>query len=141
MLANSAAPAFSDIRIEGNLIPYLQLTGWQEAKEANARWFVYQFTQEEGDALEIVLPRNSRARDLRIYVDNTINLLSALSEEPVDDVVRRIVYYDTDVLHSRNIQTGEYNSITLRMAAQQVRQLKQLVNFSAFSEHQPKPHF
>lgn len=141
MVANSAIPAFSDIRVEGNLIPYLQLTGWQESKEASAGWFVYQFTQEKGNALEIVLPKNSRARDLRIYVDNTINLLSALSEEPVDDIVRRIVYYDTDVLHSRNIQTGEYNSITLRMAAQQVTQLKQLVNFSAFSEHQPKPHF
>lgn len=142
MVTNSTTPVFADIRVEGNLVPYLQLTGWQESKEANNRWFVYQFSSKtDGDALEIVIPKNPRARDLKIYVENAINLLSALSEETNDDIVRRIVYYDTDVLHSRNIHTGEYNSITLRMASQQVTQLKQLVNFSAFSEYSPKPHF
>ncbi len=142
MVINTASPVLDNIRVRENLIPYLLLTGWEESQETNNRWFVFQFQEETpGETPEIVLPKNSQARDAKIYLENTVNLLSALLEEQHDDVVRRIVYYDTDILQSRNILTGQHNSITLRMAAQQVSELKQLVNFSAFSEYQPKPHF
>jgi hypothetical protein len=140
MESNRNIPALKDIVLDKNLVPYLQLSGWKEDTSANVRWIVFH-RDIETDHLEIVLPRNNQSYDLKIYTRNTVELLSAISSENIEDTVQRIVYFDSDVLHSRDLQTGEYNSITLRMAAQQVTQLKQLVNYSTFSEQQPKPHF
>ena len=138
---NGNASILNDINIDENLIPFLKLTDWKEDTTANIRWFVFRHEFHEGETLEIVLPRNVQSHDLKTYTENAIELLSAASGENIQDTLQRIVYFDTDVLHSRDLQTGGYNSIKLRMAAQQVTQLKQLVNYSAFSEHQPKPHF
>jgi hypothetical protein len=132
---NIDSPLFEHIKVDENLVPYLKLRGWQET-DSGPRWFSLQ-----NNELEIILPRNPRARDLKMYIENAVNLLSALSDENAQDVVRRIIYYDSDILFSRNLQTGDYNSITLRMASQQVHELKQLVNYSTFSEHQPKPYY
>jgi len=138
---NRHVSILNDIKIDGNLVPYLKLTGWEQDTTANIRWLVFQHETDKGELLEIVLPKDIQSRNLKTYTENAIELLSAVSDENIQDVVQRIVYYDMDVLHSRDLQTGDYNSITLRLASQQVTQLKQLVNYSAFSEHQPKPHF
>lgn len=135
------SPIIGDVDKDKNLVPYLKLAGWKEDETANTRWLVMLNTSSTGEQFEIVLPRNPQSRDLNTYTVNAIELISAVSKENIQDTIQRIVYYDSDVLHSRDLHTGEYNSITLRMAAQQVTQLKQLVNYSAFSEHQPKPHY
>lgn len=133
---------FEELQIESNLVPYLELTGWETVDDPSERWFVFRGeVDSEGEPLEIVLPRNPNARDLRIYVENAINLLSALADETIQDTLQRIVYYDRDVLCVRNLETEEYNSITLRVAAQQVQELKQMVRFAACSEREPKPYF
>ena len=135
MNINIDSPLFEHIKVDEDFVPYLKLRGWQET-DSGPRWFVLKNNEQE-----IVLPKNPRARDLKVYVENAVNLLSALSEENTQDIIRRIIYYDSDILFSRDLQTGDYNSITLRMASQQVHELKQLVNYSAFSEHQPKPYY
>jgi len=133
---------FQSLRIEGNLVPYLELTGWKAADDTSKQWYVFRGEVDgEGEPLEIVLPRNPNARDLNIYLENAVNLLSALADETVQDTVRRIAYYDRDVLRVRNLETDEHNSITLRMATQQVHELREMVTYAACSEHEPKPYF
>ena len=124
-----------------SLIAYLNLTGWRRVA-VNKRWFVFEGSKDiHGDALEVVLPRLSEASDLNLYVANAVNLLSALSNESPEVTARRIRHYDSDVLTVRNLETGERNSITLRLAQRQVSRLKQLVAYSACSEREPKPYF
>jgi len=133
---------FEELQIESNLVPYLELTGWEAVDDSPERWFVFRGeVDSEGEPLEIVLPRNPKARDLRIYVENVVNLLSALADETIQDTLRRIVYYDRDMLCVRNLETEGYNSITLRVAAQQVNELRQMVRYAACSEREPKPYF
>lgn len=134
MEMNIDTPIFDFVSTEKNLVPYLRLRGWQDA--SNPKWYVFQKND-----FEIILPKNPKARDANLYISNAVDLLSGLTDEKSQDVIRRIIYFDSDILLSRNIQTGEYNSITLMMASQQVHELKQLVNYSAFSEYQPKPYF
>lgn len=138
----SMATIFQDINLEGNLIPYLQLIGWKAAPDTNAKWFIYQGGKDsEGEPLEIVLPRNPHASDFGLYLENSVNLLAGLNNEDLHLTVRRIVLYDYDVLYTRNIETGERNSIALRLAAKQVNRLRNIVAYSACSEHEPKPYF
>ena len=133
---------FRDIGVERNLLPYLQLTGWEFIDETNNHWYVFKGGKDsDGNPLEIILPKNPNARDLGIYVENAVNLLSSLANETIQNTIKRIVFYDCDVLFSRNLETEEHNSITLKVAAQQVKELKQLVNYAACSEHEPKPYF
>ena len=48
---NIDSPLFEHVKVDGNLVPYLKLRGWQE-KGAGIRWYVLQ-----NNELEIVLPR------------------------------------------------------------------------------------
>lgn len=125
-----------------NLTSYLELTGWKLAEPPNERWLVFEGASDiEGQPLEIVLPRDPGAPDLKISLATAVNLLSAVTEDSPENIVKRIKYYDRDVLNVCNLETGEQNSITLKLAAEQVSQLKQLVAYSASSEREPRPHF
>ena len=125
-----------------NLIAYLELTDWKFSETSNERWLVFEGASDiEGKPLEIVLPRDSSAPDLKIYLASAVNLLSAVTDDLPENVVKKIKYYDRDVLSVRILETGEEDSITLRLAAKQVSQLRQLVAFAANSEQEPRPHF
>ncbi len=121
---------------------YLELTGWHLVAQAGGRWWTLHGPAAlDGHPLEVILPRDSRARDVSVYLASAINLLTALTDEPPETVVRRIKYCDRDVLNMRIVETDEYDSIALELAAKEVVQLKRLVAFGASSEHEPKPHF
>lgn len=130
-----------NLRVE-DLVMYLEFTGWKPASTSNDRWLVLEGASDiDGEPLEIVLPYDSSAPDLNIYLANAVNLLSAVTEDLPENAVRKIKYYDRDVLNIRDLETGEQDSITLRLAARQVSQLKRLVAFAASSEREPRPHF
>jgi hypothetical protein len=140
-MRNLVSPHLTHLKVEENVIPYLSFTGWKQVPARN-QWYVFQGGRDANDEpLEIVLPRNPEARDLRFYLENAVGLLAALKDEPEEEIIRRIVFFDRDVLSVRNLETGEYNSITLKLAARQVYDLRNLVNFSACSEYEPKPYF
>jgi hypothetical protein len=67
--------------------------------------------------------------------------LATLANTTPEAKLRDIVYHDRDVLHARNPETGDVNSLTLKLAAQQVAHLRSLVAFSANSERDPRPYF
>lgn len=95
----------------------------------------------EGSPLEIVLPVDAQSLELPVYLANSINLLSALKDEPPEKIIKRVSNHNFDILNIRNLDTGEYTSITLRLAANQIREIKRLVTYSACSEKTAKPHF
>lgn len=133
---------FEAVSIEGHLDPYLKLSGWQLSEETNTNWLVYKGVEDSnGEPLEIVLPRYSKVANFRSYVENAINLLAGLKDEDIQLTIQKIILYDCDVLYTRNLETGEFNSISLRLATKQVNQLRNIIAYSACSEHEPKPHF
>ena len=124
------------------LIAYLNLLDGWKLSETNKKWFLYEGgTDIHGSPLEIAIPRSATVSDLNIYIVNAVNLLSVLANESAETTIRRIKHYDSDVLNMRNIETGEYDSITLKLAERQVSKLKQLIAYSACSEREAKPHF
>jgi hypothetical protein len=75
------------------------------------------------------------------YSFNAIETLSAVSGESHETTSKRIKYLNVDVLLARDLETGEYNSITLKLAAKQIMELRELVAFSACSEGDARPYF
>jgi hypothetical protein len=125
-----------------DLMSYLRLTGWEPAKPAGDRWLVFEGIGDIKDKpLEIVLPQDTHAPDIRTYLANAVNILAAVTEEPPETITRRIRLHDRDVLNVRNLETDEQDSIALKLASKQVSELKSLVGYSACSEQDPKPHF
>lgn len=124
------------------LIAYLQLIGWGQAEVPGDRWLLFRGTRDaSGKPLEIVLPMDLYASDITSYLASAVNLLAALKEESPEIAVKRIKSHDRDVLSIRNVETGEQASITLKLASEQVQQLKRLVAYAASSEQDPRPHF
>ena len=141
MLSGFNIPPVSALQAQ-DVITYLQLTGWRLIDESNDRWFVFHGERDvSGNPLEIVIPKDFDVPDLPAYLEQAINILSVLDNEHPKDVMRRVVYYDSDVLSIRNLEETEYSSIVLRQAATQVNELKGLVTYATCSERDPRPYF
>lgn len=124
-----------------SLVEYLTLTGWERV-ELPPRWLVFRgSTDIEGNPLEIVLPSDPSVPDLRYYLAGAVDILSAVENLPPRLVAERVKFYDRDVLRMRNLETGDEDSITLKLAAEQVSDLRSLVAYAACSEQDPRPHF
>lgn len=123
------------------LASYLKLRGWQVAEETPT-W--YEFLGEHdinGQPLHLVLPRNSDVNGAESYVEKAIDLLAALSEEPVTTTIQRVQFCFSDVLVVSNLETGPYQSITLRHASNQINKVRALITEGARTERNPKPYF
>ena len=102
---------------------YLPLAGWQQVDPENSKWYVFQGANDiDGHPLEIVLPRNPEAPDLSRYLENAVNLLAELDETTPEYVAIGIRAFDRDILRLRNIEGTDDNSISLKLAANQVLQ-------------------
>lgn len=124
-----------------HLAAYLSMVGWQRVESREA-WYVFRGTEGgDGKPLEIVFPTNPHVSDINIYLSNAINFLSALTGLSPETVVRKVQFYDRDVLLIRIEETGEENSIPVNVASKQVPQLKTLVAYAASSEKDAKPAF
>lgn len=124
-----------------NLSAYLSLKGWILASHG-PKWLVFSGAQDNDQhPIELVLPAHPNRFDYPIYLTNTINLLSALQDEHPETTIQRIKYFNSDVLYLRNPETGNYDSLTLNQAHSQINQLRQLVQYAASSEREPRPHF
>jgi len=121
---------------------YLNLTGWR-LQVANERWLVFFLGTSEvhTEGLEVVLVADPTKSDYWNYLQQAVELLSALNGEDSAQTLRRIQFVDTDVLSIRNVETGGYDSVSLELANRQVTQLKQLIKFAASSEKEPRPFF
>jgi hypothetical protein len=124
------------------LISYIQLKGWKQTEVGNPKWYVFLGPKDINDEpIEIVIPKRIETPDMNQYVNIAIELLSSLSGETVELTSRKIQLYDRDILIIRNIEVENSNSISIKLAAGQVHELKNLIAYSACSEHDPRPYF
>lgn len=124
-----------------SLQAYVELLGWQRVPSA-PKWVVYTGpSDDQGQPLQLVVPARPDAPDLPGYLTNAVNLLSVIQDEDPETTVRRIKNYDSDVLYVHNLETGDFNSLPLSLAATQINRLRSLVSFAASSQHKPRPSF
>lgn len=124
-----------------NFTNYLELTEWRIVRDLGKLAVFEGYNDIHGQPLEIVLPKETTARDASVYLAKAINLLSALFDISPEEIIQKIEFYDRDVLRIRNEETDSTTSISLKLAATQVHELKQLVVYSACFEESPKPYF
>ena len=130
-----------DFRIN-DLTKYLHLTGWRSAKSYKDKIRVFEgFSDIDGEPLEIALPLDERSHNASIYKAGALNLLCALTEDTPENIVKRINFYDRDLLSIRNLESDDPETINLPLASTQVTQIKQLISYAACSEFRPRPHF
>ena len=141
MMISPSSPILKGVFYE-DLLEYLHNTGWQLVPSINNKWIVFEGASDiEGNPLEIVLPQDPHIVDIQVHIANAINTLCAVADAPLEVTVAKIKYHNQDVLRVRNPETGETDALSLKIAAQQVFELKQLVAYSACSEDEPKPYF
>jgi len=129
-----------DRRYMSHLIAYLRLKGWDQREYP--RWTeFYGEEDEDGEPLMLVLPRNPNSPETQDYMDKAVELLSALYNEPEIAIAWRVQHFHSDVLVVRNVDTGAWSSIPLKVAEQQVSGMKNLVQWSIQSESEPRPYF
>lgn len=119
-----------------NLIQYLTLKGWHEVPSRNKRALVFGGEYDiKGNPLKIVLPKNFQARDLPVHMASAVNLLAAIAHEAPQETLKRIRYYNADVLYIRNLHTRTNASISLSMATRQLVSLHHLMAEAAYLEY------
>lgn len=127
------------VDLEGNLLPFLLLSGWKRIEDSN--WIVVHGERDIHDRpLELAFPRE-RTGERAAYISKAVNLLAALRKEPIQLILQSIVNYDRDMLYVRNTETNEGDAILLSLAVDQVSNLRRTIEFSASSERESKPYF
>jgi len=124
-----------------HVVSYLKLKGWKLAHD-NKRWYVFEGYEDiEGNPFEIVLPKNTSAPDYSIYVQQTVNILSSLTDKTPETITNDMLFYDRDILMVRVVESVDTISIPIGLAAKQISELKQLIAYAACSEKNAKTHF
>lgn len=119
---------------------YLRLKGWRVHEYP--RWFEFFGEPDaDGEPLMLVLPKEPNAPDTKRYLDKAIDLLSALDDEPGSVLAFRIQHVYNDVFVVCNIETGIISAIPIRVADQQISELRHLVAWSAQAERNPRPYY
>lgn len=125
-----------------DLVEYIQDIGWHLNTTMNEKWLVFEGVHDiESNPIEVVLPRDPFSPSYKQSAVSAINILCALSDIEPDEIIYKIRYHDRDVLKVSNPETGDHDSIPLRVASQQVAELRQLVAYSACSEENQKPFY
>lgn len=135
-------PLLQEIRIE-DLTAYLHQTGWRIKPHPNNKLSVFGGLQDDnGELIELVLPRHHGFRDAWVRLADAINLLAAIEDISPYVVVQKIRTQDRDTLRVRLLNdTGERISVSMERAVQLIRGLRDLIAFSACAEDVPEPYF
>lgn len=136
------SPTYIDLPTIDQLIKYLKKENWYLSSDSNDYWDVYKnnkFLDLYDQHIEIVIPKNKKAVDINKYINNTLALLSKLTDKSVNLVQQTIKGNNKDILRVRNLTTDE--TISIDIANRQITRINQLFLFSASSEIDPKPYY
>lgn len=101
-MVKMTAPTYN-LAVE-HVVSYLKLGGWKLVHD-NKRWYVFEGYEDiEGNPFEIVLPKNTRAPDYSIYVQQTVNILSSLTDKTPETITNDMLFYDRDILIVRVVE-------------------------------------
>lgn len=134
--------SLTDIPLD-SILEYLSYTDWKIIEKGNPKWYIFvaKFPEDE-KFTELVLPKDKSLLIYNNYLKSAIQILSELKNKPENEIAFSISNYDRDIFLCRNIEVETQESISLKQAAQQIKELKQLFAFAALSERHPeKPYF
>ncbi len=115
-------------------VSYLKSEGWDLVSN-NDRWYVFEGYEDiDGDAFEIILSKNISSPDFRLYVQQTLDILSSLTDKTPEMIAREIFLFDRDVFDSRIIENADPSSVPLLSAFKAISGLKQLFVCATDSE-------
>jgi hypothetical protein len=71
-----------------DLVAYLEdEDDWTRCEESNDRWLIFEGDYgTDGTPIQIVLPANDEATDVRYYLDNAVKTLAAIQGTPIEDM-------------------------------------------------------
>lgn len=123
-------------------VSYLKSEGW-ELVSNNDRWYVFEGHEDiDGDAFEIILSKNVSSPDFRLYIQQTLDILSSLTNKTPETIAAEILRYDRDIFDSRITENADPSSTPLRLAFKAISGLKQLfVSATASEERDSQPYY
>ncbi len=142
MSTNLFDTLLESIDLDAQLLPYLDLSGWQQVERNDSNWSIWHIDAPEDDQpYELVFPVRSKRGERREYARKAIEFLAALHDEQEERTVQRVINYDRDVLFLRNTDTNVNQTLPLPLASDHVRGLERIFLYAASAEHDPKPYF
>ncbi len=134
-------PYLGEIGID-DIARYLFLHSWKRTDFSSDRVVIFSGPDDdEGNSLELVLPQNMDFADARVRLADAVNLVAAVEDRSVYEVLRSIAAVDRDIVYMRVLNGRQRLSISLERGVTILKELRDLVAFSACAEQDPRPYF
>jgi hypothetical protein len=122
---------------KGDLTLYLKETGWKLIKQ-QASQLVYEGKfDDNGEPIQIVLPRGDDPGDVSRRIAETISLLSAIESKSPYEIIRSINAMNKDI----PVFKPKTDRIPLQKAAAYVDKIRQFVNYCATVENDTRKNY
>lgn len=122
-------------------VSYLKSEGWTLVSN-NERWYVFEGYEDiDGEAFEIILSKNDSTPDYRLYIQQTLDIVSSLTDKTPETIAGEILRYDRDIFYSRITENVDPSSTPLSSAFKAIAGLKQLFVASYASEERGSQPF
>lgn len=115
---------------------------WKKVEHLNKKVIVFQGpVDNEGNKIEFFLPTSRQYQDYETRIKDAIRVISLVEGKEIDTLVSEIALTSHDIFKVRIIETGPAGTIPLSVAANEVEALKNLLVYSACSEHKSLPFY
>ncbi|MCC4771048.1 hypothetical protein FXV91_12990 [Methanosarcina sp. DH2] len=123
-----------------NLIPlYLQQTGWSKADEKDGA-VKYYFSIDGVNKVPLTVP-NPNASDFQFRLRDLIRVLEAVEKKGRKEIIESINNVDKDVWKISIAKDSAINSLSVSSFEKIIKNLKNLIEYSASAEQVAKPYF
>jgi hypothetical protein len=126
--------------IHYNLIPlYLQQNGWNKANENNGT-VKYYFSIDEANKVPLIVP-NPNASDFQFRLRDLIRILEIVEKRGRKEIIESINYINKDIWKISIAKGSAIDSLSVISFEKIIKNLKNLIVYSASAEQTPKPYF
>ncbi|MDE2855232.1 MAG: hypothetical protein OXN88_13755 [Chloroflexota bacterium] len=123
------------------LVSYLKFEGWKLVSD-NERWYILEGYEDiDGDPIEIILSKNDSTPDYRLYIQQTLDIVSSLTNKSPDVLAREVMHRERDILDTRIIDNTDITSTALKSAFNVVSGFKDLFVCATDSEQRDAKPF
>jgi len=126
--------------IHYNLIPlYLQQTGWNKADE-NSGAVKYYFSIDDVNKIPLIVP-NPSASDFQFRLRDLIRVLEVVENRGKKEIIESINYINKDIWKISIAKGSAIDSLSVSSFEKIIKNLKNLIAYSASAEQMAKPYF
>jgi len=119
-----------------DITPYLKENGWR--LKQREPYFVFEGkNDDDGNPIQIVLPRGKDPEDIHRRIAETISLLSAIENRSPYEVIRAINGINKDIVFFK----PKTHKISLEKAKSYINKIRQYYNYGASVEAEPSQTF